>query len=117
MIPCSHAVVFITKKLGLQPEMHCGSMHCTGTLIALYTQADGCMSVPTTMADLHDIGYVPVAPPEREKRRGRKPTRRIESQSRGSKRNKAATTILCPYCTQPGHNRRTCPSFVGAHNI
>ena len=115
LIPCSHAVAFITKKLGLQPEMYCGRMHSTITLKALYTQEDDHTSVPTTMEDLHDIGQVPVAPPTREIRRGRKPTRRIESQSRGAKRNKAADTIVCPYCKEQGHNRRTCPSFASVN--
>jgi hypothetical protein len=72
-------------------------------------------SKPTTITDLHDLETIPIAPPKREVRRGRKPTRRIESQSK-SKR-KAADTILCPFCNQPGHNRRTCPSLRDASTI
>lgn len=116
-IPCSHAVSFLTTMLRVQPEMHCGIMHSVDTLKALYTQENGHTSIPTVFADLHAIGSVPVDPPARKVQRGRKPTRRIESQSRGSKRKQKADAKVCPFCHQPGHVRTTCPALRNANTI
>jgi hypothetical protein len=115
LIPCSHAVALLTKRFNCQPEMYCGDVHSVAKLKQIYNQAATHTSKPTTITDLHDLETIPIAPPKREVRRGRKPTRRIESQSK-SKR-KAADTILCPFCNQPGHNRRTCPSLRDASTI
>ena len=118
LIPCCHAVKFLTHANLTLPETYCSHIHTVNWFQQMYTVEDDnndYRSVTTTKALIHDFAHangielIGLIPPTVEVQRGRKRKKRIESQSKSTKtRTTNATTVVCPVCQKPGHRRENC---------
>jgi MULE transposase domain/SWIM zinc finger len=107
-IPCRHAIKFLTSSLHQNPESYCNPIYNVSYLQRMYAGDIGHTSMVTTMDHLHEIGHYGIEPPTREEQRGRKRTKRIESQSKNYQRNSSNRVVVCPLCKKTGHYKKTC---------
>jgi hypothetical protein len=111
---CQHAIKFLRTLLHLNPVNYCGHMYTVQHVKQMYTGDPGQTSVATTIDVLHNIGWQNIDPPSKEVQRGRKHTKRIESQSVNHKK-KAKRAVVCPLCKMLGHYKKNCQyNGVGA---
>ena len=71
------------------------------------------MVMPMNELDMwEDIGFEPVGPPRRPKKRRKRDTDEQRPQSSKLRRN---LVMKCQYCKEVGHNKRTCKGKVGGN--